>query len=181
MAKRKTSTLNAFWLLFTGFWTSKSKWSARSMLALIIALGAVKACCIPMMPLRCQKFGIMFEAKAFERFIPCVQVTALPLVGFALAEGARICVQQLPRLEWRVWMTDRFLTRWMSGRAYYRLQAMGSGAGNPDQRILTRISGDAGFFAKATREMYQLIARELPAAGVASVGTGARSSPCTTG
>ena len=151
------------------------------MLALIIALGAVKACCIPMMPLRCQKFGIMFEAKAFERFIPCVQVTALPLVGFALAEGARICVQQLPRLKWRVWKTGRFLTRRMPGRACDRLQAMGSDAGNPDQRILTRISGDAGFFAKATREMYQLIARELPAAGVASVGTGARSSPCTTG
>ena len=166
MAKRKTSTLNAFWLLFKGFWTSEAKWSARGMLALIIALGAVKACCIPMMPLRCQKFESMFEAKAFERFIPCVQVTALPLVGFALAEGTRICVQQLPRLEWRVWMTDRFLTRWMSGRTCYRLQAMGGGASNPDQRI----SGDAGFFAKAAREMHRLIARELPAAGVGSVG-----------
>ena len=101
------------------------------MLAFIIALGAVKADCILTMPLRCQKFGIMFEAKAFERFIPCVQVTALPLVGFALAEGARICVQQLPRLKWRVWKTDRFLTRWMPGRACDRLQAMGGAPATP--------------------------------------------------
>ena len=43
-------------------------------------------------------------------------------------------------------MTNRFLTRWMSNRAYYRLQVMGSDADNPDQRI----SEDAGFFAKAT-------------------------------
>ncbi len=149
MAKKKTSTLKAFWRLFKGFWTSESKWCARGMLALIIALCAVKVCCILMIPLWYKKFGIMFEAKAFERFIPYVQEMALLLVGFALAEGARIYVQQQLRLKWRVWMTDRFLTRWMSGRAYYRLQVMGSDADNPDQRI----SEDAGFFAKATLDL----------------------------
>ena len=151
-AKTKTSTLKAFWRLFKGFWTSESKWLALGMLALLFALCAVKVYCVYMIPQWFQGFELMLRSKdpdALLQFIHSLKKLAMLLGGFALADGARIYVQQQLRLRWRVWMTDRLLTRWMSNKAYYRLQVMDSDADNPDQRI----SEDAGFFAKATLDL----------------------------
>ncbi|MBO4296527.1 MAG: ABC transporter ATP-binding protein/permease [Desulfovibrio sp.] len=152
MAKAKVSTLKAFWHLFTGFWTSESKWYASGMLALLVALCAAKVYCVWKIPQWYGQFDSLIRsnnANALAKFIPSLQDLALLLGCFALVDGARGYVQQQLRLRWRVWMTNRFLTRWMSNRAYYRLQVMGSDADNPDQRI----SEDAGFFAKATLDL----------------------------
>jgi putative ATP-binding cassette transporter len=43
--------------------------------------------------------------------------------------------QQMLMIEWRSWMTERFLSAWMHDRAYYRLQLLDKGTDNPDQRI----------------------------------------------
>ncbi|MBQ4125123.1 MAG: hypothetical protein II595_04115, partial [Desulfovibrio sp.] len=152
MAKAKASTLKAFWHLFTGFWTSESKWHASGMLALLVVLCVAKVYCVWKIPQWYGQFGSLIQsnsANALARFIPSLQDLALLLGCFALVDGARGYVQQQLRLRWRVWMTNRFLTRWMSNRAYYRLQVMGSDADNPDQRI----SEDAGFFAEKVLDL----------------------------
>jgi len=38
-------------------------------------------------------------------------------------------------IEWRAWLTDRYLGEWMTRQAYYRLQLLDKGTDNPDQRI----------------------------------------------
>ncbi len=56
----------------------------------------------------------------------------------------RTYLRQLLQIRWRRWLTGRFQTSWLSGRAYYRLQlqqAGGTGApDNPDQRIADDVS-----------------------------------------
>ncbi|BBZ27977.1 vitamin B12 transport ATP-binding protein BacA [Mycolicibacterium madagascariense] len=38
-------------------------------------------------------------------------------------------------IRWRVWLTDRLTTQWLTGRAYYRDRFSGRPIDNPDQRI----------------------------------------------
>jgi putative ATP-binding cassette transporter len=38
-------------------------------------------------------------------------------------------------IEWRTWLTERFLANWMKDQAYYRMQLLDRGTDNPDQRI----------------------------------------------
>jgi putative ATP-binding cassette transporter len=42
---------------------------------------------------------------------------------------------QMLQIEWRSWMTGRFLDNWMKGQAHYRMQLLDRGTDNPDQRI----------------------------------------------
>ena len=162
-AKTKTSTLKAFWRLFKGFWTSESKWLALGMLALLFALCAVKVYCVYMIPQWSEGFEHMLRSKdpdALLQFIPSLKKLAMLLGGFALADGARIYVQQQLRLRWRVWMTDRLLTRWMSNKAYYRLQVMDSDAAIHQEiqergRLVIQIIFDADWQQRSCQVRFQ--------------------------
>jgi putative ATP-binding cassette transporter len=45
------------------------------------------------------------------------------------------------QLEWRVWMTQRYLKRWTENYSYYGLKVLGHESDNPDQRISEDIRG----------------------------------------
>jgi putative ATP-binding cassette transporter len=47
----------------------------------------------------------------------------------------RLYFQQMLQIEWRTWLTERFLTEWMKDQAHYRLSLVDRGTDNPDQRI----------------------------------------------
>ncbi len=55
-------------------------------------------------------------------------------------------LQQMLQIEWRTWLTERFLADWLDGRAYYQLQLLDSGTDNPDQLagVALRRSGVCG-------------------------------------
>lgn len=53
--------------------------------------------------------------------------------------GLYYYVRDILGLRWRRWLTQHFLTRYFSGRAYYRLHA-DAGIDNPDQRIAEDIN-----------------------------------------
>jgi vitamin B12/bleomycin/antimicrobial peptide transport system ATP-binding/permease protein len=58
-------------------------------------------------------------------------IVAVLIVVFVYA----IYLTQILELRWRRWMTSRLMTRWLSHRAYYRLQLIDYGTDNPEQRI----------------------------------------------
>src|SRR5258708_25880909 len=43
-------------------------------------------------------------------------------------------------IEWRAWITENYLSDWLAGQAYYRLQLLDRGTDNPDQRIADDVS-----------------------------------------
>ena len=158
MAKAKTFSWKAFWRLFAPFWTSEHRWPARFLLSAILAIDFLFVFwCLDGIATWQNKFGNMLQARDYRQFVPYLQELALLLACAVAFEGTKLFVQQRLRLRWRIWMTDRFLSSWMSGKAYYRLQAAGSDADNPDQRI----SEDAGFFAKTTLELMVGVAHSL--------------------
>ncbi|HWI34920.1 MAG TPA: ABC transporter ATP-binding protein/permease [Burkholderiales bacterium] len=61
----------------------------------------------------------------------------------------RLYFQQMLYMEWRSWLNDNFLQRWLEDRAYYRLQLADRGVDNPDQRI----SDDLRIFVDMTLDL----------------------------
>jgi len=61
----------------------------------------------------------------------------------------RLYFQQMLYMEWRSWLNDNFLKRWLEDRAYYRLQLADRGVDNPDQRI----SDDLRIFVDMTLDL----------------------------
>ena len=55
-------------------------------------------------------------------------------------------LNQMLQIRWRRWLTERYLTEWLDGRIYYRLQLLDRGTDNPDQRI----SEDLRLFVEMT-------------------------------
>jgi vitamin B12/bleomycin/antimicrobial peptide transport system ATP-binding/permease protein len=60
-----------------------------------------------------------------------------------------IYLSQAFDIRWRVWLTERFTSDWMAGRAYYRGRFIDSTIDNPDQRIQQDITD----FAVTSRQL----------------------------
>ena len=55
-------------------------------------------------------------------------------------------LQQVLIINWRRWLTDRYIDEWLRNKTYYRLQVFGADTDNPDQRI----SEDVRLFVEMT-------------------------------
>ena len=44
-------------------------------------------------------------------------------------------LNQMLQIRWRRWLTERYLSRWLTHQAYYRMQFLDDASDNPDQRI----------------------------------------------
>jgi putative ATP-binding cassette transporter len=60
--------------------------------------------------------------------------TVLALIYIVVGVYA-LYLRQILQLRWRKWVTKHLIDRWLSNRAYYRLQLQNYGAENPEQRI----------------------------------------------
>ncbi len=72
------------------------------------------------------------DAKAFWFMLLVFSILAAIHVGRALLN---FYLQQAFLIRWRVWLTNRLITRWLDHQSYYRSQYVPDAADNPDQRI----------------------------------------------
>ena len=76
-----------------------------------------------------------YELFTINRFLYRMgQFTILAFFAIVIAVY-RVYLQQILEIRWRRWMTHRLMHRWLSDRAYYRLQLQNYGTDNPEQRI----------------------------------------------
>jgi putative ATP-binding cassette transporter len=71
--------------------------------------------------------------------------TFLALLAIVVGVYA-VYLRQILQLRWRKWITKKLIDRWLSNRAYYRLQLQNYGSENPEQRI----ESDAEAFTRQT-------------------------------
>jgi vitamin B12/bleomycin/antimicrobial peptide transport system ATP-binding/permease protein len=122
------------WALARGYWWSEERWSARALLAAVIALN------LGMVWVSVQlngANGVMYnalqakEAGAFYSAFGTIIELILAYLAVALL---RYFLNQTLQLRWRRWLTDQYLTRWLADRTFYRMRFSGQ-VDNPDQRI----------------------------------------------
>ena len=131
------------------FAESEERWSARGLLAAVIALSLASVGLSVLLNFWRLEFYNAIQSKDWDGFVSLLLLyrhndkgltlgfTPLAMSHVIIAVFEVYLTQWLT-IRWRRWMTDRFLNEWMSDRAYYKISLLGShelGTDNPDQRI----------------------------------------------
>jgi vitamin B12/bleomycin/antimicrobial peptide transport system ATP-binding/permease protein len=143
---RRLATLGRnVWSLARGYWSSEERWSARFLLAAIVALNLGM---VYVSVLLNTARGTMYnglqqrDAGAFYNAFGIIVLLILAYLAVALL---RYYLNLTLQLRWRRWLTDRYLSQWLADRAFYRMRFFGK-VDNPDQRI----SEDVRLFIEQT-------------------------------
>ncbi len=145
----KSGAMRTFWQLFRGYWNGEHKWKARGLLAVVIGLNFCGVYLLVRLNSWYNEFYNALQQYQAEEFWPLVgEFTALAMLYIVIAVYA-IYLRQAVQINWRTWLTDKYLSRWLDKQVYYRLQVQGSDTDNPDQRI----SEDIGQFVNLSLQL----------------------------
>ena len=151
-----------FWSLFKGYWSSEDKWKARGLLAVVIAMNFAMVYLLVQLNEWYQIFWDALQNYEQERFFPLLgRFTGLAFIYIIIAVYA-IYLRQMLQIKWRTWMTNNYLSAWMGGQTYYRLQ---DATDNPDQRI----SEDIGQFVNLSLALLIDFLKQLTTLGAFGV------------
>ena len=132
------------------FRDSEERWSARLLLAAVVALSLILVGLTVLFNFWRAEFYNALEAKDWDAFINLIlfwrwteqglTIGFTPLAFLYIAIAIyEVYLNQWLQIRWRRWMTDVYLKAWLSDRAYYRIamtpDAAQIGTDNPDQRI----------------------------------------------
>jgi len=146
---QKTGFLTAFWTLAKPYWVSAERRRGLALLGLLVGLS------IGLVWLEVQwnswnnDFYNALQNKDQAEFFRQLGRFTLIAVFWVVARVYRLYFQQILLIEWRTWLNEHLLARWLKDRAYYRLQLADRGIDNPDQRI----ADDLRIFVEKTLEL----------------------------
>ena len=127
--------LRDLWALTRPYWFSEERWSARGLLAVILAMNLGM---VYLSVLFNEWYRIFYDAleardvPAFWHQIGRFGMLAAIAIVIAVYQ---IYLRQMLMIRWRRWLTGRYLTEWLDQQTYYRMQLGGRSTDNPDQRI----------------------------------------------
>lgn len=134
------------WYLTKSYWQSEEKKRAFFLLGCIIALtfGVVY-----MLVLLNQWYNSFYSAlqeyNSVKIYAELKRFCYLAAIYIVMAVYSYY-LQQCLIINWRRWLTERFIEVWMKNKTYYHLQMFGHDTDNPDQRI----SEDVSMFVEMT-------------------------------
>ena len=123
------------WFLVRPFWFSEERWPARGLLAVIVGMNLGLVYLNVLFNQWNNAFYNALQEKNLDVFVHQLIWFCELAVMFILVAVYQTYLRQMLVIRWRRWLTDRFLSDWLSGRAYYLMQVAGRSADNPDQRI----------------------------------------------
>jgi putative ATP-binding cassette transporter len=125
----------ALWALTRPYWVSEKRGTGLILLATVVGLALLGVWLEVQFNTWNREFYNTFESKDQAEFFRQLGTFTLLAVLYILIGVYRVYFQQMLEIEWRAWMTERYLGDWLKERAYYRLQLLDRGTDNPDQRI----------------------------------------------
>ena len=130
--KRFFATL---WALTRPYWASEQRGTGLVLLATVVGLALMGVWLEVQFNTWNREFYNTFESKDQAEFFRQLGTFTLLALVYIVNAVYRQYFQQMLMIEWRAWMTERYLGDWLKDRAYYRLQLLDRGTDNPDQRI----------------------------------------------
>ena len=144
--KETKEFIKDLWLLTKSYWQSEER---NKAFMLLIAIVALTLGIVYMLVLLNQWNNSFYSAlqnyetdKLFDELIHFSWLAAI----YIILSVYSYVLQQTLILNWRRWMTNRFIDIWLKNRTYYHLQMFGKDTDNPDQRI----SEDVRLFVEMT-------------------------------
>jgi putative ATP-binding cassette transporter len=127
--------LTSFWALAKPYWVSERRTKGVLLLVAVVGLSLGAVYLEVQFNTWNKDFYNALEKKDQPEFYGQLwRFTYLALIWIVVMVY-RLYLQQMLYMEWRSWLNDNFLQRWLADRAYYRLQLADRGVDNPDQRI----------------------------------------------
>ncbi len=134
-------TASSAWALTRPYFVSEQRWVACGLLAAVVALNLAFVYLAVLFNQWNQVFYDSLQEKNSAVF--WAQLWRFCYLAFAYIVIAvyKFYLTQLLEIRWRAWLTQQFLTRWLSDQAFYVMElarfgpAQGAQPDNPDQRI----------------------------------------------
>jgi putative ATP-binding cassette transporter len=137
-----TGFLKAFWALVKPYWVSEERAKGFTLLATVIGLVLMAVYMEVQFNRWNNDFYNALQNKDQAEFFRQVGMFTLLAFTWIIIVVYQSYFQRMLLIEWRAWLTERFLADWMKDQAYYRIPLVArSGAAaiaavdNPDQRI----------------------------------------------
>lgn len=121
------------------YWVSEQRWRFRGALALLVSLLLLQTISSVLFNYETGEFISALAAKEPERFWSSISQYTMILFASVPIYSLYYFVRDTLGLSWRSWLTDYFMTRYLSQRSYYLINAM-KDIDNPDQRIADDIN-----------------------------------------
>ncbi len=127
------------WSLTRPFWCSEQRLRSAGMLALLLALVGGSIALRAIFSYIGRDFTNALVAKDATKFYRLLEYFLVWIMLMVPVEAYAPWLSDFLSLQWRIWLTDRFLEMWLSERQFYWIDALGL-VDNPDQRISEDIS-----------------------------------------
>jgi putative ATP-binding cassette transporter len=132
---KNTGFLKAFWALAKPYWVSEQRAKGWTLLGAVVALALMLVWLEVQFNSWNNDFYNTLQDKDQAEFFRQLGKFGLLALIYIITAVYRLYFQQMLQIEWRSWLTERYLQDWTKGQAYYRMQLLDHGTDNPDQRI----------------------------------------------
>ena len=129
------STLASIWKLAVPYFRSEDRRAGRVLLAAVIALELAAVGITVLINQWNARFYNALQDRAWNTFVHELLVFGGLAAAFICLRVYEIYLTQWLQIRWRRWLTTRYLGHWLNDANHYRMQVLGEGADNPDQRI----------------------------------------------
>lgn len=153
---KRGAVLRSAWKIARAYWFSEEKWSAWRLLIAVVTLNLSLVFITVQINVWHSFFYQVIQDYDYAGFLDAVMQFAILAGLFIIVRGIQIYVRMLLHINWRRWLTDRYLSEWLHKKNYYRLQLLaGSSADNPDQRISEDIELFVGLTLRLSLDVLQ--------------------------
>jgi putative ATP-binding cassette transporter len=161
------------WALSLPYFRSDERWKARGLLVAIVVLNLAAVYMLVLMNDWNRLFYDALQNKQADVFWTQLGRFTYLAFGFIIIAVYKFYLTQLLEMRWRAWMTDHYLTRWLSNHAFYRMelarytaQGNGNNPDNPDQRIQEDINQFTSYTVSLTMGLLNALVTLLSFVGI---------------
>jgi putative ATP-binding cassette transporter len=129
------STLATVWRIAGPYFRSEDRWTARILLAAVIAIELSLVGINVLLNLWNATFYNALQDKNWDAFVYQLGYFCVLAAAYILLAVYQLYLNQWLQIRWRRWLTQQYIDKWLSGGNHYRMQLLGDAADNPDQRI----------------------------------------------
>jgi putative ATP-binding cassette transporter len=124
-----------FWRLAAPYWKSEERATAWLLLGVVVALNLGSVYLSVLFNHWYHDFYNTIQNLDQQGFYEQLGRFALLATAFIVVAVYQMYFNLMLQMRWRRWLTARYLSGWLGGRTYYRLELTDRGTDNPDQRI----------------------------------------------
>lgn len=128
-------TLRDLWRLFGPYWSCERRRKVRGAALVLFLLTLAQVGLVVWLNYWNRALFDALEQRTASGVLVQVAVFALIFLLSIAVTAAHLMVKRALQLDWRAWLTERLVGRWLEDGRHYRLQFSEGRHDNPDQRI----------------------------------------------